>query len=164
LGLTLVSLGLLGLFYTGITALWGVLIGFFLYSGAVAEEQYARLQAALAGVTVRQVMTLDPPAVPGSSVLGDVLELSRQRLRTGVLVVTDREGSPTALSAPKPSASTEPSSSRRRRRTRSRSPSACCRRLGPTSRRARLSNACCPTTAVLRWPSTPRPASPAWSA
>ena len=93
-GLALVVLGVLGLFYAGITALWAALIGFFLYSGAIAEGEYARLQGALAGFTVRQVMTPDPPAVPGSTTLGDLWALYQWRLRTGVLVVTDRAGSP----------------------------------------------------------------------
>jgi Zn-dependent protease/CBS domain-containing protein len=96
-GLALVVLGVLGLFYVGITALWAALIGFFLYSGAVAEEQVARLQGALVGLTVRQVMTPDPPAVRGSATLVAVLAMFEWRLRTGTLVVTDAAGTPTGV-------------------------------------------------------------------
>ncbi len=96
-GLTLVVLGVLGLFYVGITALWAALIGFFLYSGAVAEEQVARLQNALAGLAVRRVMTPDPPAVRGTATLADLLETYQRRLRTSALIVTDVAGSPTGV-------------------------------------------------------------------
>jgi len=96
-GLALVVLGVLGLFYVGITALWSALIGFFLYSGAVAEEQVARLQGALVGLTVRQVMTPDPPMVRGSTTLVAVLRLFEWRLRTGALVVTDAAGTPMGI-------------------------------------------------------------------
>jgi Zn-dependent protease/CBS domain-containing protein len=96
-GLTLVVLGVLGLLYAGISALWAALIGVFLYSGAVAEEQFARFQGALAGFSVRQVMAPDPPAVPGSTTLVAVLRLFEWRLRTDALVVTDAKGTPVGI-------------------------------------------------------------------
>lgn len=96
-GLVLVTLGVLGLFYAGITALWAALIGLFLYSAAGGEEQYALLQGALAGVRVDQVMIPDPPSVPGTTSVADLLALFQWRYRADVLVVVDDRGSPTGV-------------------------------------------------------------------
>jgi Zn-dependent protease/CBS domain-containing protein len=96
-GFVLIAAGVVGFFYGTITGLWAVLIGFFLYSAAVGEEQYARLQSALAGLTVRQVMAPTPPAVPGSSTVAELPTMFQWRYRGYVLVVTDDQGSLTGV-------------------------------------------------------------------
>lgn len=93
-GFTLVVLGVLGLLYVSVVALWAALIGFFLYSAAGAEEQYALLQSALAGLTVDRVMTAHPPSVPGPMTVTDLLALFQWQYRGDVVVVTDEHGFP----------------------------------------------------------------------
>lgn len=91
-GFVLVVVGVLGLLYVGVTALWAALIGFFLYSAAAGEEQYARLQRALGGLTVAQVMTPDPPTARGSTTVADLLWHAHWPDRSDAVVVVDEHG------------------------------------------------------------------------
>jgi Zn-dependent protease/CBS domain-containing protein len=93
-GLILITLGLLGLFYLSITALWFALIGFFLYTAAVGEEQYALLQTGLGGLKVRDVMVPNPVAVPGPTALSDLGAIYRLPYQADAVVVTDDQGTP----------------------------------------------------------------------
>lgn len=96
-GLVLIALGLLGLFYVSVTALWFALIGFFLYSAAAGEEQYALLQRALAGLRVQDIMTPNPVTVPGPTTVAELRALYGRQYRGDAVVVTDDQGIPTGV-------------------------------------------------------------------
>ena len=72
----LIVLGMLGFASTGsIAAIWPLLIGLFVYFAARAEEEYALAQAAVAPLTVGQVMAPAVPSVPGRTSVADVASL-----------------------------------------------------------------------------------------
>lgn len=81
-GSVLVGLGLVQVvFLPGIGGLWMMLIGWFVTAAAAAEEQQVRVQDALAGLRVRDLMTPDPvtvrPDVPVASMLDDYVLRNR---------------------------------------------------------------------------------------
>jgi Zn-dependent protease/CBS domain-containing protein len=64
-GFVLVALGLVQFALTGaFGGIWLILIGWFLTTAASAEGQHARVQGALEGVRVADVMTPEPTVVP----------------------------------------------------------------------------------------------------
>jgi Zn-dependent protease/CBS domain-containing protein len=74
-GFLLVVLGLVLVVLTpGLGGLWFALIGWFISSAAGAEEQYARLQGALAEVRVGSVMTPDPVTVGAGVSVQELLD------------------------------------------------------------------------------------------
>jgi Zn-dependent protease/CBS domain-containing protein len=88
----LIALGVLALFYEGFIGLWPALIGLFLYSAARAEEQYALAQGALANLSVGQVMTPHPPAVPDRTTVEELVRQYLWQYRGDAVVVTDENG------------------------------------------------------------------------
>jgi Zn-dependent protease/CBS domain-containing protein len=65
LGYLLVGLGLAELLVgLGLSGIWLAVVGWLLVGSASAEEMQEDMQARLRGVTVLQVMTVDPPVVP----------------------------------------------------------------------------------------------------
>jgi Zn-dependent protease/predicted transcriptional regulator len=81
-GSVLVGLGLVQVvFLPGFGGLWMMLIGWFVTAAAGAEEQQARIQDALAGLRVRDLMTPDPvtvrPGVTVASMLHDYVLCNR---------------------------------------------------------------------------------------
>jgi len=72
----LIVLGLLAFVSTGsIVAIWPLLIGLFIYFAARGEEEYALVQAAMATLTVGQVMTAALPCVPKRTTVADMASL-----------------------------------------------------------------------------------------
>jgi Zn-dependent protease/CBS domain-containing protein len=88
----LIALGLVGALYVGFTGLWAAFIGLFLYSAARAEEQFVQLQGALASIPVSQVMTSNPPAVPGRTTVTDLLARYISHYRGDAVAVTGEGG------------------------------------------------------------------------
>jgi Zn-dependent protease/CBS domain-containing protein len=96
-GLLLGILGLLAFVSTGsIIGLWPALIGFFVYTAARAEERFTRMQGSVAGLTVGQVMTVQPPAVHSNMSVADVAAILL-RSRCDALTVTDQTGRPAGV-------------------------------------------------------------------
>jgi Zn-dependent protease/CBS domain-containing protein len=93
LGAAIIGLGaaeLLGLgSYEG---LWLMLIGWFLFSAAGAEESAARAAAALAGVRVADIMTPHPDLAPAWSTVGDFIDRVAAQSRQGAFPVVDLGG------------------------------------------------------------------------
>lgn len=64
-GFVLIALGLVQFALTGaLGGIWLILIGWFLTTAASAEGQHARVQGALEGLRVADIMTPDPTVVP----------------------------------------------------------------------------------------------------
>jgi PDZ domain-containing secreted protein/Zn-dependent protease/predicted transcriptional regulator len=64
-GVLLAAVGLLGLFTgTGLSGVWFVFVGWFLIQAAQTEAVAAQQRLALAGLSVRDLMTPDPVTVP----------------------------------------------------------------------------------------------------
>jgi len=88
----LIAVGALGFWYGGIIGLWPALIGLFLYSAARAEEQYALVRWGLANLSVGQVMTQGPPAVPNRTTVADLVLHHLLQYRWDAVAVTDDNG------------------------------------------------------------------------
>jgi len=88
----LIVFGVLAFLYIGLTGLWAVLIGFFLYSAARGEEQYAQVRETLVNLLVWQVMTPHPPAVPGRTTVADLVSRYLWHYRGDAVAVTDDGG------------------------------------------------------------------------
>ncbi|HXW32288.1 MAG TPA: site-2 protease family protein, partial [Acidimicrobiales bacterium] len=88
----LIVFGVLTFLYIGITGLWAVLIGFFLYSAARGEEQYAQVRETLVNLLVWQVMTPHPPAVPDRTTVADLVSRYLWHYRGDAVAVTDDGG------------------------------------------------------------------------
>lgn len=74
-GMLLIGVGILGLFTgAGTGGIWIAFIGWFLLQAAQAEATHAILRQAFEGLTVREVMTPDPEAVPPSMSVEDFLQ------------------------------------------------------------------------------------------
>lgn len=91
-GVVLVALGVLGILYVGIIGVWPALIGLFLYSVARAEERFALLRGAVARLSVGQVMTPHPPAVPNRTTVADLVLHHLWNYRGDAVAVTDDNG------------------------------------------------------------------------
>jgi Zn-dependent protease len=88
----LILLGLLAFVSTGsIVAIWPLLIGLFIYFAARGEEEYALVQAAMATLTVGQVMTAALPCVPNRTTVADMAALLWV-YRGDVAAVADESG------------------------------------------------------------------------
>ena len=88
----LIVLGLLAFVSTGsIVAIWPLLIGLFIYFAARGEEEYALVQAAMATLTVGQVMTAALPCVPNRTTVADMAALLWV-YRGDVAAVADESG------------------------------------------------------------------------
>ena len=74
-GALLIGFGLWQFLLTGAAGmLWLALIGWFLLTSAAMEERQAQVGGALAGVTVRDVMTPDPQTVPADISVAQFLD------------------------------------------------------------------------------------------
>lgn len=74
-GFVLVGLGLVELaFGAGLGGIWLMLLGWFIITVARAEETHTRVQGALSGMTVREVMTPDPVVAPDWLTLEEFLD------------------------------------------------------------------------------------------
>ncbi|WP_405682281.1 site-2 protease family protein [Streptomyces sp. NBC_00057] len=89
-GWLLVMLGLIAFMRTGaFGGLWLALIGWFLIAAATAEGRQAQLRGVLAGVPVRDAMTLEPLTVSANTTVAGFLTGSRYRYRHSAFPVTD---------------------------------------------------------------------------
>lgn len=97
-GWVLVAYGLLSLFAgRSLGGLWLSLIGWFLVGAATAESRQATTQAALAGVTVRQVMSVPVVTAAASISVGEFLSGNLLTYRHSAFPVTDDAGDPVGL-------------------------------------------------------------------
>jgi Zn-dependent protease/CBS domain-containing protein len=97
-GFALVGLGIVAIVTTpGLGGLWFALIGWFIATAAAAEEQHARVQRALGGLRVVDVMSPEPMTVPRGTAIEDVLEDYVLRSRYSAFPVVDAQGRPTGL-------------------------------------------------------------------
>lgn len=97
-GIVLIGLGLAQVvFVPGPGGLWLVLIGWFVTAAAGAEEQQARLQHALEGRRVGEVMTPDPVTVPPQLSVAQLLDEQLLRRRFSSFPVVDELGAPAGL-------------------------------------------------------------------
>jgi CBS domain-containing protein len=72
LGFAMIALGILQLVTgRGLGGIWLALIGWFIVGGATAEEQQAKVDGRLAGLTVGQAMTGQPTVLDGSLTVDD---------------------------------------------------------------------------------------------
>lgn len=75
LGTVLIALGLAEvLLYDAVSGLWLALIGWFILGAAGSELQATRMQSALAGVRVRDVMTPSPDTAPPNITVGELID------------------------------------------------------------------------------------------
>ncbi|MFE5091955.1 site-2 protease family protein [Streptomyces sp. NPDC056638] len=98
-GWLLVVFGLIAFMRTGaFGGLWPALIGWFLIAAATAEGRQAQLRGVLAGVPVRDAMTLEPLTVSADTTVVGFLTGSRYRYRYrhSAFPVTD-DGAPVGL-------------------------------------------------------------------
>ncbi|WPW26626.1 site-2 protease family protein [Streptomyces atratus] len=96
-GWLLVVFGLIAFMRTGaFGGLWPALIGWFLIAAATAEGRQAQLRGVLAGVPVRDAMTLEPLTVSADTTVIGFLTGSRYRYRHSAFPVTD-DGAPVGL-------------------------------------------------------------------
>ncbi|MET9324428.1 site-2 protease family protein [Streptomyces sp. NPDC003038] len=73
-GWVLVFYGFVSMLVTGtLSGLWLALVGGFMIAAATAEGQQAQLRGALAGVSVRQLMSEDPVTVPAGLTIEEFL-------------------------------------------------------------------------------------------
>lgn len=96
-GFLLVGVGLARAIFGDLGGLWFVLIGWFVATAANAEEQHARVQDALAGVRVGDVMTIDPVSVPPTLTVAQLLDDYIWRNRFSAFPVIDPYGRPYGL-------------------------------------------------------------------
>lgn len=88
----LIVVGVFGFLYIGLTGLWAVLIGFFLFSAARGEERYAEVQEAVVNLRVWQAMTPHPPAVPNGTTVADLVSRYLWNYQGDAVAVTDDRG------------------------------------------------------------------------
>jgi hypothetical protein len=72
--------------------LWLMVIGWFLFSAAASGGATARTAAALAGVTVAEVMTPHPGLAPARSTVSDFIDLVAAQSRQAAFPVVDPGG------------------------------------------------------------------------
>jgi len=87
-GYVLIALGAFEFLAVGLIGLWFVFLGWFLLSAAGSEESAAVMQASLADVHVRDIMTSNPTTFASSMTVTDLLdnELHRYRFSSYPLV------------------------------------------------------------------------------
>jgi Zn-dependent protease len=74
-GMALIAIGVAEvLLYDAVSGLWMALIGWFIVGAAGTELQSTRVQTALAGVRVRDVMTASPDTAPPGISVGDLID------------------------------------------------------------------------------------------
>ncbi len=97
-GYLLVALGVLMLAAAGnIGGVWFAVLGWFLVNAAKAESTHVMLEAALAKVRVRDVMTADPIVVPDDTTVGELIDDWFLRHHCSAFPVVDRAGDVSGL-------------------------------------------------------------------
>ena len=88
----LIALGILELFFgAGVSGVWAILLGWFLLGAARAEKAQLEMEAQLAGLRVKDVMTPDPVTAPASITVDELLDsyVLRYRCTSFPLVAGD---------------------------------------------------------------------------
>ena len=88
----LIALGILELFFgAGVSGVWAILLGWFLLGAARAEKAQLEMEAQLAGLRVKDVMTPDPVTAPASITVDELLDsyVLRYRCTSFPLVADD---------------------------------------------------------------------------
>ncbi|HVL05825.1 MAG TPA: CBS domain-containing protein [Acidimicrobiales bacterium] len=89
-GLTLIAIGLLGLFGGGGPGgIWFVFLGWFMLQAAQSETSMAQARWALGGIRVRDVMTPDPVVVSPDASVADLLDRVAPEQRFSTYPVVD---------------------------------------------------------------------------
>lgn len=92
-GFLLIGLGILSATSgAGLSGLWFVFLGWFLLNAARAEEHHVLLRGALAGVTVAQVMTNQPVALPSRLSVEDFVNQHLWRQHCSSFPITGANG------------------------------------------------------------------------
>jgi Zn-dependent protease/CBS domain-containing protein len=98
LGAVLIALGLVQFFLSATASgLWLALIGWFIIGAAGAEEQQTRLDVALQGVRVGQVMTPAPDTVPADLTVSELIDRYLFARRHSSFPLVDLDGRPVGL-------------------------------------------------------------------
>ncbi|MGC8461442.1 MAG: site-2 protease family protein [Candidatus Dormibacteria bacterium] len=95
----LVALGLVEVFLGGISGVWPVFIGMFLYSAARAEEGFAVLQQNLRNLAVADVMTSRPLTVPASTPVASLIAHELREYSGDCIVSAGSTGQAEAISS-----------------------------------------------------------------
>lgn len=97
-GYVLVGLGLLRLFSgAGGGGIWLMLVGWFVLNAARSERAQVHVRDALAGLTVRDVMTPAPVTAPDDITVASLLDDYLMRTRHSAFPLVDVAGRPTGL-------------------------------------------------------------------
>jgi CBS domain-containing protein len=91
-GIVLIGVGVVEFAYGGVTGLWPALLGWFLYSAAGMEERVARMRGGLGHLRAAQVMTPNPPAVPSSVSVAELVDRILWQWRGDAIAVVDAQG------------------------------------------------------------------------
>lgn len=92
-GLGLVGLGLVMLVtFVGFGGLWLVLLGWYIFNVAGAEEHHAAMRGALIGVRVSDVMTANPTVAPAELSVEELLDQYVLRYRYSAFPLVDEQG------------------------------------------------------------------------
>ncbi len=91
-GVVLIALGVIEFAYAGWYGLWPALLGWFLYSAAGVEERVARVRGSLGHLVVGQIMTPNPPAVPGRVSVVELVDRYLWMYRGEAVAVLDDNG------------------------------------------------------------------------
>lgn len=92
-GLGLVGFGVFESFALGgISGIWTVLIGWFLFSSARAEHAHYTGERAMGDMTVGDAMSVDPPRVASWTSVADLVEGPLRHTHQSAVVVTDAAG------------------------------------------------------------------------
>jgi Zn-dependent protease/CBS domain-containing protein len=91
-GALLIAFGVLLFLSSGAGGLWYVLLGWFLINAAGAEEQYGRMERALASVRVRDLMSPHPVTAPADLDLERFIDEYVMRNRYSAFPVVDHAG------------------------------------------------------------------------
>jgi Zn-dependent protease/CBS domain-containing protein len=97
-GFILIALGVVQLVTgRGLDGIWLALIGWFVVSAAMAEEQQARLSGRLAGVTVGEVMSAQPTVLDGNLTVDELVAQVALTHRFSTYPLVDANGRLTGL-------------------------------------------------------------------
>jgi hypothetical protein len=92
-GWTLIVIGAAGVFLVGFVALWAALLGWMALGASRLAQSQQRAQAALAGLTARDVMTPAPPTLSSWSTVDDALRDVVLPSRRALFGIADFDGS-----------------------------------------------------------------------
>lgn len=97
-GLGLIGIGVFELLsFGGISGIWTVLIGWFLFNSARAEHAHYSGERAMGDMTVADAMTADPPRVASWTTVAEMVDGPFRHTHHSAVAVTDGRGHGTGL-------------------------------------------------------------------